>query len=44
MWLVSQSSSGLLTVPFEYVAVVVGLLVTGGLLYLANRYFDGNRR
>ncbi len=39
MSLIAQSS-GLLTVPFEYVAVFVGLMFTAGVLYLVRRYLN----
>lgn len=44
MWLVAQSSDGLITVPFEYVAILVGILFTGGILYLAHRFLDRGER
>lgn len=43
MWLYAQSAGGLVTVPFEFVAVFVGILFTGGVLYLVRKYVDERR-
>jgi hypothetical protein len=44
MLLIAQSSGGWLTVPFEYVAVFVGVMFTVGVLYLVHRYLEENQR
>ena len=43
MLLIAQSSGEWLTVPFEYVAVFVGLMFTTGVLYLVHRYLEEKR-
>ena len=39
----SDKLGGLVTVPFEFVAVAVGVLVTTGLVYLVHRLLEDRR-
>jgi hypothetical protein len=40
MLMMAQASGGWLTIPFEYVAVFVGLMFTAGVLYLVQRWLE----
>ena len=39
----SGGAGGLVTVPFEFVAVAVGLLVTAGLVYMVRKHLEDDR-